>query len=388
MLCNDQRRWYWRGSAWLLSGLSALSCSPSDAASVHPASDQGESGSAATSGAANVADTSVGAGGAQSRVGGAGAGSGGLSVVTPGAGAGAGAGGGVGGALTGGGASGAAGTTGKLVVSPVTDGKQIVHGPYASPPEATRQPGVPRARLEHFVFDTSQVFPGTSRNVDVLIPAQYVAGNTAPLMVVQDGDEQQRAFKTDIVVENLIFQKKLPVMVVIFVNRADNGPKRSLEYDCLDDDYSSFILSELVPEVKARFPELSLTSDPDGRAALGKSSGGPAAFTLGWRHPELFRRITTLNGSFVKRCKDGTGADAYPNLIKATEPPKPLRVYLFSGSNDNAGFAAGNQAMADALAAKGYAWRYVFGEGAGHGNDYGASLIVEALLWTWAGYPL
>jgi enterochelin esterase family protein len=364
--------------------LCGLGCSSANVQSGQAEGGRAGSSFASAAGAGSEAaayPTFVG-GGALSA--GTGGGSGGQSTVAGSAGFG---GGGAAGAAANGGAAGAAGMTGKVVVAPVADGKQTIQGPYDSPPEATRQPGVPQAKLEHFVFDTSLVFPGTSRNVDVLIPAQYVPGTVVPFMIVQDGDEQQRAFKTDIVVENLIFQKRLPVMVVIFVNRADNGPRRSLEYDCLDDDYSSFILNEIIPEVKARFPDLNLTNDPDGRGSLGKSSGGPAAFTLGWRHPDMFRRITTLNGSFVKLCKDGTGADAYPNLVKTTDP-KPLRVYLFSGSNDNPGFAAGNQAMADALMAKGYAWRYVFGEGAAHGNNYGASLIVEALLWTWAGHPL
>jgi hypothetical protein len=44
--------------------------------------------------------------------------------------------------------------------------------------------------------------------------------------------------------------------------------------------------------------------------------------------------------------------------------------------------------MADALAAKGYRWRYVFGQGAGHGNNFGSTFMTEALLWVWAGFPI
>jgi enterochelin esterase-like enzyme len=278
--------------------------------------------------------------------------------------------------------------TGAVVLSPVADGKQVINGPYNPPAEATRKPGVPQAVLDHFVYDTSTVFPNTSRNVDIFIPAQYAPGTPVPFMVIQDGDEQLQSFHTDVVMENLIFQKRLPVMAAIFVNRPDNGPIRSLEYDCLGDDYSRFILTEILPLAKSRHPDLDLTADPDGRGSLGKSSGGPAAFTLGWRHPESFRRILTLNGSFVNLCKSGPGAGTYPNLVSTTDPAKPLRVYLFSGTGDLAGFAAGNQAMADALAAKGYAWRYVFGNGVTHANNFAASMMTEALLWTWAGYPI
>ena len=274
-----------------------------------------------------------------------------------------------------------------VVVSPAADGKQTINGPYNPPPEASRQPGVPQAKLEMFVWNTSKVFPGTSRNVDIFIPAQYVDGTVVPFMVIQDGDEQLQSFKTNIIMENLIAQHRLPVMAAIFVNRPDNGPERSLEYDCLDDDYAMFIANEILPEVKRRHPELNLTTDPNGRGSLGKSSGAPAAFTLGWRHPDLYRRILTMNGSFVNLCKNGPGANNYPAMVRM-EDPKPLRLFMFSGSGDNGGFAAGNQALADALAAKGYTWRYVYGEGSTHDNHYGASLMTEALLWTWAGYPL
>jgi enterochelin esterase-like enzyme len=259
-------------------------------------------------------------------------------------------------------------------------------GPYNPPPEATLMPGAPPAMLDKFTYNTSKVFPGTTREVDIFIPAQYVAGTPVPFIVIQDGVEQLTAYKTDIVLTNLIHQKRLPVMAAIFVNRPDNGPLRSLEYDCIDDDYSRFILDEIIPLAKTRHPDLNLTSDPNGRGSLGKSSGAPAAFTLGWRHPEAFTRITTFNGTFINICRDGPGAGGYPALVKAS-PMKPLRVHMFSGDGDNGGFAAGNQALADALAAKGNAWRYVYGINTTHDNHFAASQITEALLWTTAPRP-
>ena len=185
-------------------------------------------------------------------------------------------------------------------------------------------------------------------------------------------------------------QPKSKVMVALFVNRPTSTTmtQRSLEYDCIDDDYSRFMLEEILPLVRTRHPELNLTSDPNGRGTMGKSSGAVAAFTMAWRHPDLYRRVLTFNGSFRNQCADGTGALGYPDTIRATDPSKPLRVFLFSGSGDNSGYAAANQAMADALEARGTPWRYVYGEGATHSNSYGASLVTEGLLWLWAGYPL
>ena len=44
---------------------------------------------------------------------------------------------------------------------------------------------------------------------------------------------------------------------------------------------------------------ITLTSDPEGRAAMGGSSGGCAAFTMAWCRPDLFRRVLTYSGKYA-----------------------------------------------------------------------------------------
>ena len=44
---------------------------------------------------------------------------------------------------------------------------------------------------------------------------------------------------------------------------------------------------------------MKFTADPDGRATMGTSSGGSAALIMAWYHPEWFRRVLTLSGSFA-----------------------------------------------------------------------------------------
>ncbi|HEV3415614.1 MAG TPA: enterobactin esterase, partial [Pirellulales bacterium] len=78
--------------------------------------------------------------------------------------------------------------------------------------------------------------------------------------------------------------------------------------------------------------------------------------------------------------------------------PRPLRVWLEVGENDNGSkrneesfhnWVMANQRMAAALKAKGYHYRYVFAKSAGHvdGKVVGQTLP-EALLWLWKGYPI
>ena len=57
---------------------------------------------------------------------------------------------------------------------------------YSLWPDSQRQPGVPQGRLEHFEM-SSEIFPGTTRDVWVYVPAQYDAAEPAAVMVFQDG---------------------------------------------------------------------------------------------------------------------------------------------------------------------------------------------------------
>lgn len=395
----------------LLVGLGGLGsgCAPADSATTGGASGAGVSGGVSgsglggapqtgaggslngTAGTVNDSGGAAGSGGALAGTGGAGgAGSGGAAGNAGSGGAPA-----VGGAATGG--NGAGGATGGAPNGVVVGGPDGYHefSTFNAPPEATRQPGAPKATLDTFVYTSPTIFGrGQSgpveRDVAVFIPAQYVPNTEVPFIVLHDGREQLNTFHTDIVLENLIAQKKLPVMAALFVNRPNNNDsgQRSLEYDCIDSDYSEYMIKEIIPAVKVHHPELKLTDDPNGRATLGKSSGAPAAFTMAWLRPDLYRRVVTFNGSWINICRDGAGAAGYPDMIRATDPAKPLRLYLFSGSGDNANYPAVNQAMADAFKAKGMPWRYDFGQGATHNSTYAASRITDALLWIWAGYPL
>jgi enterochelin esterase family protein len=66
------------------------------------------------------------------------------------------------------------------------------------------------------------------------------------------------------------------------------------------------------------------------------SSGGIAAFTAAWHHPDQCRRVLSHCGSFT----DIWGGHNYPSVLRRT-PRKPLRVLLQSGAHDVGGVVAG-----------------------------------------------
>jgi enterochelin esterase-like enzyme len=191
------------------------------------------------------------------------------------------------------------------------------------------------------------------------------------------------------------------------------GSERGLEYDTMSDKYARFVQTEVLPaviadpKVKAAYPNLEFTDNPEGKAAMGCSSGGAAALAMGWFRPDLFRRIVTYSGTFVAQQNDTAPEKAmFPNgaweyhsdsKLIANNPRKDLRVFLNANEMDNGatGTEAGrhnwvmaNERTSAALQAKGYHSRYVFAKGAGHcdGGVRNATLA-DSLVWVWRGYP-
>ena len=72
--------------------------------------------------------------------------------------------------------------------------------------------------------------------------------------------------------------------------------------------------------------QVTLTSDPEGRAAMGGSSGGAAAFIMAWFHPEWYHRVISYSGTFVNQqwpfnpATPGGAWDFHETLIPQSAP--------------------------------------------------------------------
>jgi len=243
------------------------------------------------------------------------------------------------------------------------------------------------------------------RPVAVYIPAQYVPGTPAPFIVVQDGYNPKYHLTIPVILDNMIAAKRLPVMIAVLVQHGGGdgpGSERGLEYDTVSDVYTKFIESEVLPKI-AKDYKVTFTTDPDGRATMGGSSGAACALTMAWFHPELYRRVLSYSGTFVdqqfpKTAEIPRGAWEYHQTLIPNAPAKPIRIWMEVGGNDNGSTAPeeglhnwviANRHMAEVLKAKGYHYRFVFAEEARHTD---ASVIYQtlpqALEYIWQGYPI
>src|SRR4051794_15115746 len=94
----------------------------------------------------------------------------------------------------------------------LTSFEQTPNETYPEDPASIEQAGVPKGEVLHFTFDHSRIFPGTSREYWVYVPAQYRPEKPACVYVNQDGIQ----WKAPIVFDNLINSKEMPVTIGVF----------------------------------------------------------------------------------------------------------------------------------------------------------------------------
>ncbi|HTV19706.1 MAG TPA: alpha/beta hydrolase-fold protein [Polyangiaceae bacterium] len=309
------------------------------------------------------------------------------------------------------------------------DGDFVIGPDYPRDPDLTDR-GAPRGRDFQFsmssadsalfkgddaTLDADQRHPFT-RQVNVYVPAKYVDGTAAPILVIHDGPGPLELVKRAL--DNLTISadpaRRLPPFIAIAVANGGSdskGSERGLEYDTMSDRFARFIDGEVLPaalaNLSAAYPRVAFTRDPEGRATMGCSSGGAAALSMGWFRPDLFRRLITYSGTFVDQQDDDAAEEASIPLgawdyhsglsLIANSDPKPLRIFMHVSDRDN-GFDApeaghhnwviANQRTAAALRDQGYHYRFLYAQNAGHCSAKLYDLtLAETLLWAWRGYP-
>jgi len=154
---------------------------------------------------------------------------------------------------------------------------------YSEDYASIEQPNIPKGELLKFTFENSKIYPGTSREITVYVPAQYRADKPACVYVNQDGVQ----WKAPTVFDNLIYKNEMPITIGVFVmhgrvkaaksDEALDRFNRSFEFDGLGDNYAKFILNEILPEIEKMKTidgrAIILSKNGNDRAIGGASSG-------------------------------------------------------------------------------------------------------------------
>ena len=279
-------------------------------------------------------------------------------------------------------------------------------------------PGVPSGTLSAKIVHTSKIYDGMKAEYWIYVPAQYDPKVPAALMVFQDGggySDRNGNHPVLDAIDNLIAQKKIPVMICVFINPGDisdspgtptynfvkaysdrwhrtlKDSMRSTLYDTVSDRYVRYLRDEILADVGSKY---NLRKDAYSRAITGLSSGGICSFNAAWQMPEQFSRVISWIGSFTSiqwkedpGIPDG-GQDYAEKILR--EPRRNIRVWLQDGSEDQENERYGswplaNIRMANALKLKGYDFHFSFGKGT-HNPSHGAAEFPEEMIWLWRDY--
>jgi enterochelin esterase-like enzyme len=313
------------------------------------------------------------------------------------------------------------------------DGNFRIAPPYAPDSAFSEKPNVPKGRVIRFTMNSaeSKIFPTApagggagaragggapapaeppqhqtfQRQVAVYIPAGYVPNTPAPFIVVQDGQTYisdagnpvtDRAFMPPML-DNLINEKRIPAIVAVLIAPGPGG-QRSIEYDTVSDRYTNFVETEVLPRITRDY-QVAFTTDPEGRATFGISSGAAAALTMAWLNPNLYHRVVSYSGTFVALQRNATapnGAWDFHQTFIPNSERKPLRIWMHVSENDLGAtspaeqmrnWVIANNRTAAVLKTKGYPYQFVFSEAAGHVDQrVQLQTMPEAFEWAWKGY--
>lgn len=261
---------------------------------------------------------------------------------------------------------------------------------YKLGPLSQRLDGAPKGIVTKYEFE-SKIY-NNFRHYYIYVPAQYDSSRPAALMVFQDGHayvKEDGDFLTPAVFDNLIFQKKMPVTIGVFIDPGNatkdlpenpfRNSNRSEEYDDMGDRYVSFLIDELLPFIKMQY---NISSDPAMHGIGGLSSGAICAFTAAWQRPDYFQKVLSHIGSYANI----RGGHVYPDLVRKGAR-KNIKIFLQDGSGDlqnNYGdWWLANQQMASSFQFKGYDYKFEKGTGS-HSGKHGGAILPESLIWLWS----
>ena len=279
-------------------------------------------------------------------------------------------------------------------------------------------PDVKRGVLSAKQTLVSKMYDGMKTDFWIYVPFGYDPKTPAALMLFQDGSNilsRDAGSKTLDAIDNLIYQKKIPLMICVFVNpgimddsvrnpthdvvknygerthRAPDDAMRSILYDTGSDRYPRLLRDELLPKLAAQY---NLRKDAYSHAIAGFSSGGMSSFNAAWQLPQVFSRVLSGIGSFTSiqwkvTAADPDGGQDYPDKV-LQEQHHNIRVWLQDGSDDLeldqfGSWPLNNVRLANALKLKNYDFHFSFGKG-GHGPEQVEAQFPEVMTWLWRDY--
>ena len=218
-------------------------------------------------------------------------------------------------------------------------GGPIVLGPddkpaFPDPPAGIDQKreDIPHGKLEMIEYDSKTV--GTKRKMQVYTPPGYSKDKKYPVLYLLHGiggdeTEWERYAHPDIMVDNLLAEKKVVPMIVVMPNgRAQKNDRAEGDVFRSAPAFANFerdLLDDVIPAIELRY---SVEADREHRALAGLSMGGGQSLNFGLAHLDTFAWI----GGFSSAPNTKPPAELLPEPAAAARQLKLL--WLACGNKD------------------------------------------------------
>jgi len=155
-----------------------------------------------------------------------------------------------------------------------------------------KRPDIPRGKLEMIEYKSKTV--GTTRTMNVYTPPGYSADKKYPVLYLLHGiggdeTEWNRFAKPNILLDNLIADKKaVPMLIVMPNGRAQKNDRAEGNVFAAAPAFATFerdLLDDVIPAIESRY---SIDTNRCARALAGLSMGGGQSLNFGLQHLDTF----------------------------------------------------------------------------------------------------
>jgi enterochelin esterase family protein len=209
-----------------------------------------------------------------------------------------------------------------------------------APPRIDEVQNVPHGSVTIHTYYSTVI--GQSRGLYVYVPPQYHTelNRKFPVLYLWNGQtEDEWTFKgrANVILDNLIAQKKVVPMIIVMPNNA--VPQRYDASNLVTAIQEKTLPSEIIPFVEKNY---RVRRDRNDRAMAGLSFGGGTAFTLGMRHLDMFAYLAefgsgifggaSVKNGYAKYDPEKIAPGIYQNLVA---PATRLKLFYMSvGTED------------------------------------------------------
>ena len=205
---------------------------------------------------------------------------------------------------------------------------------FPTPPQGFDKPreGIDHGKMEVVEYDSKTV--GNKRKAIIYTPPGYSSETKYPVLYLLHGiggdeEEWRRGAEPNVILDNLIAEKKAVPMIVVMPNgRAQPNDRAEGDVFASAPAFAKFeqdLLNDVIPFIESKY---SVKPDRESRALAGLSMGGGQSLNFGLAHLDTFAWV----GGFASAPNTKPPQELVPYPEKAAKQLKLL--YISCGNKD------------------------------------------------------